>query len=76
MDMVNMPFRDLEITIDVDVIEYDISPLLSMRDMATNGLDIPIQKSRIRFTDRVQKLDMSHFFLIHRWWPADLPFVI
>lgn len=40
--MINIPFRDLEIIIDVHfmVIKDDIPTLLFMREMVTNGLDI------------------------------------
>lgn len=78
MAMIQIPFRDLELIIDVwfTVINQDVPTLLSMRDMVTNGLGISIQKCHVHFRGRVHQLGMRNFFLIHTWAPTDMPFVM
>lgn len=73
---IQVPFRDLNLTIDVDfmLVSGSIPSLLSLRDVYENGLDISLQRQMITFRDKCQKLDFDNFFLIHNWTPNDVPY--
>lgn len=78
MYMMQIPFKYLNLIIDVDfmVIVSDVLTLLSIRDMVTNGLDIPIQLCHIRFEGSIGQLAMNNSFLIHRRFAEDVPFAL
>lgn len=74
--LVYIPFKDLNLLINEKIllVTENIPTLLSMKDMKTNGLYIPLQEETIIFGWESQKLIMDNVFLKHNWSPADLSF--
>lgn len=50
--------------------------LLSMNDLVDNSLGMPLQEQYVSSVKRRHRLRMEIYFLIDRWKPDDLDFVI
>lgn len=77
--LIQIPFVDLNLQIDVEFLLLDdpnVPSLLSMRDMARNGLDVSLQKKLVTFAGKEQKLQMINYSIIHIWLPHEWPYAL
>lgn len=76
--IIQFPFSAMEMVIEVEVflLSDNVPSLLSMKDMIYKKLKISIQDRTVSSAGRVQSLTMRNNFLIHRWTPEDMPYVL
>ena len=54
----------------------NIPPLLCMKDMLENYLDISIQNCIITHNDRIQEFTLEYYFLVYRWSVKDMTYIL
>ena len=76
--IIPVPFKGLGLILDVKfaIVKRKVPSLLCMRDMKQTGLDISIQDELMKFRNLEHPLSMENYFLIHRWEPNEMSFVL
>lgn len=76
--IISIPFKDLDLVIHVKfrIMKEDCESLFCLRDLKENGLNLDVQRNKILYKSREQNLSFVNDFLVHKWTPKAMPYVL